>query len=161
MQRIKVHLMIVLSLLLIICIESCSKKEPVIIKQPDTNTVVEHFWRNRGAQDFSYRKGKWYSITDGTSLGITNTLLDSIWFLTDSFGGWTGFVDYNPHAFAFRKTYFKGDYYIIYEVPDPADTTKVLIISHECGMTATGDTFAIYWDWGNFIFVERYLKLKE
>jgi hypothetical protein len=114
------------------------------------------------AQDPSYRMGKWYSVTDSGSIpGYNhNTRLDTIWFISDSLAGWSGFGG-NPYVY--WPTYFAGPYNIVYVASNPLDTTQKDTVLHQCGMTTVGDTFVIYWliPLGNEVLAEHYIKMKS
>ncbi|MCW3128215.1 MAG: hypothetical protein JWO03_3873 [Bacteroidetes bacterium] len=140
---------LILGLLLTIALYSCHDKPQIQ-------------YRNRVAQDLSYRLGKWYSISDGAGYGFTESpLLDTIWFISDTLAGWSHFVPHDPHAYAFRKTYFQRNNYIVFLAQNPLDTLKTDTVVNQCGMTVTGDTFVIYWDTGfGDLFPEHYLKKK-
>jgi hypothetical protein len=114
-------------------------------------------YQNRVAQDPSYRMGKWYSIMPWTNQGA-NPNLDTIWFINDTLAGWSTFVPGNLYAYAYYKTYFPDLYHIAIIAPDPTVTGKIDTGINECGMTASGDTFAIFWRNGYMITKQQYVK---
>ncbi len=104
-------------------------------------------YQNRVAEDLNYRLGKWYSVTDSGTVGTNhNTSLDTIWFLSDSMAGWTGFVLHQPTVYKYMPTYFSDPLHIIYVIRNYSDTTKFDTVTHQCAMTLTGDTMVILWD---------------
>jgi hypothetical protein len=113
------------------------------------------------AYDPNYRIGKWYSISDvGITLPSYNARLDTVWFISDTLAGWTGFKT-DQHQYVFWKTYIdpKSIYNLIYLAPDYMDTTKIDTISHQFGFNE--DTMTIYWNfWTTPPQTERYLKKK-
>jgi len=121
--------------------------------------------QNRFAYDPSFRLGKWYSISDTTGdsqMGI-NSLLDTIWFINDTLAGWTGFIPYQPHEYAFFKTYIepKSITNLIYIAPNVSIPGKMDTDVHQFGFTPIGDTLTIYWDFTRSPpLVEQYLKKK-
>ena len=117
-------------------------------------------YADRVAQDSSYRKGKWYSISNGAGYNFTiNPLTDTVWFISDSVAGWTN-CGGNPYLFC--TTYFNGPYYLIRISPDILNPSKIDTVIIQCGMTLTGDTFALYRVTSDFgVFPEEFLKLKD
>jgi hypothetical protein len=116
------------------------------------------------AQDSAYRKGKWYSISNGQGFNFnTNRLLDTIWFISDSLAGW----NYNtntPNVYVIRKTYFSDYFHICIIAPDPNYISEMDTFIYQCAMTTTGDTFGIYWPEplpGPPFFNEMYVKVKN
>ena len=104
MLRIKTIIYILFVLIALEGIGSCTK---------ENNMSPPIHYSNRVAQDFTYRKGKWYSISDGAGYGFTvSPLLDTIWFVSDSIAGWTHSVPTDLHAYSFRKTYLKDFYHL-------------------------------------------------
>jgi hypothetical protein len=130
---------------------SCAKKDSPSVPKPLADSV---------AQDFSYRTGKWYSVSNGAGFNFsTNPLLDTIWFVSDSVAGWSAF---GGHPYVFWPTYFSDAFHIVYITPDPLDTTKLDTVVHECGMTTHGDTFVVYWPTSSYqVFPEHYVKMKN
>jgi len=129
-------------------------------KKDHGRTTPPIVYADRVAQDSAYRIGKWYSVSNGAGYNFTsNPLLDTIWFISDSMAGWTGFGG-NPYVF--RPTFFKGTNSIVYITQNPLDTNKIDTIIHQCAMTSVGDTFIIYWFvTGYRVFPECYLKMNN
>jgi hypothetical protein len=100
---------------------------------------------DRVAQDEGYRLGKWYSVSDtsGDAVRQINSLLDTIWFINDTLAGWTGFGGGNPYLY--RTTYFPDPFHIVFLAQDIQNPNKIDTATNQCGMTAIGDTFIIYW----------------
>ena len=159
MLQIKTLFFLFMIIALLAQVGSCTKDHTDINIIHQDTTI---HYQNRVAQDFNYRKGKWYSISDGAGYSFTiSPLLDTIWFVSDSMAGWTHFVPTDVHAYSFRKTYFKDFYHLVFLAPNIDTPTKFDTAIIQCGMTVSGDTFALYWDYGYVVFPERYVKLKE
>jgi|GEM_PF-3011304 hypothetical protein len=151
MKLIKYTLACLVTIAFLIHVLSCGKKEQPSAPIPLIDSV---------AQDPAFRLGKWYSISNGAGFNfVTNPLLDTIWFISDSFAGWT---NYGGNPYVFRTTYFNGLYYIVTVAPNPFDTVKLDTSSIQCGMTTTGDTFILFKPTSNSgIFRESFLRLKN
>ena len=159
-RQTKTILFLLLIIALLAQVGSCTKDYANLNIIHQDTTI---HYQNRVAQDSNYRKGKWYSISDGAGYGFTvSPLLDTIWFISDSLAGWTHTVPSNVHAYSFRKTYFKDNYHIVFlaqNVDTPSKMDSVVLL---CGITSLSqDTFCIFWyNWGQ-LFQENYVKLKE
>jgi hypothetical protein len=147
MRPIKACIIAIILCVFIIAAISCKKKE-------QNKPIV---YADRIVQDSAYRIGKWYSIMPWTNQSVS-PYLDTIWFINDTLAGWSAFVPDSPYAYSFRKTYFPDIYHIAMIAPDPMISGKMDTGINECGMTATGDTFAIYWKNGYMITEQQYVK---
>jgi hypothetical protein len=113
------------------------------------------------AENPGFRIGKWYSVTDsGTTSQSRNTNLDTIWFISDTLAGWTGFGG-NPYSFFKTYVSMQNIYNIVYIAPNPSILGKMDTDIHRFAFTPTRDTLAIWWDdFTDPPQVERYVKMK-
>lgn len=154
MIRIKNSIVIIATILFSIFFSSCHKEE----KKEQQKKYI-----NRIAEDLQYRLGKWYCVTDmQKEYNMTrNSFLDTVWFISDSVAGWTGFSPDGSNNYEYRKTYFRDYFHLIFLAQNPIDTNKIDTATYQCGITPIGDTMTIYWRdlWGSY--PEQYLKKKN
>jgi hypothetical protein len=158
------------SLLIALCtlmqIASCTKEvtsTPLVKPKPIVQPVKpKKPYFNRLAQDSNYRKGKWYSVSDGAGYGFsTDPLLDTIWFISDSLAGWTGFAKCN-NCYTYMQTYFPYTYQIAYKITHPV-TKQLVEIRVNCFTSFNDDTITLVKQ-GNGndpAFYEQFVKKKD